>query len=439
MDALVVLFGAALSLVAGAMIGIIPALKLVAIRVWDSLKSDGSGATANPDRQRGRGALVVAQIALACLLLAGSALVLKSLWKLVSTDPGFNPSHVLTVELPLPLYKFSDAHKQAQIYRDELLRRIGAIPGVVAVGGSKTMPLYAGGEPYRYKIVTSAGESVQVMPSAGTFIVTQGYFAALGIPLVSGRLFTEADMTQHRRVAVVNLTMARTYWPGEEAVRKHLHIGGGVLEVIGVVGDVRNEGLDKASGTAVYVPSSLMSRAKLDLFVRTQGAPLSVAAAVRKTIQDFEPDQAISSISPLAQQVRESVGRPKFFTLVLSTFGMVALLLAGLGIFGLISYSVRMRTREFGIRMALGATHRNVLGMVLADAAKLLALGVALGLAGTLAMGRLLRGLLIGVGPADPFALAMAITVLCSVALLASYIPARRATKVDPMVALRYE
>ena len=211
------------------------------------------------------------------------------------------------------------------------------------------------------------------------------------------------------------------------------------LEVIGVVGDVRNEGLNKPSGTAVYFPATLAPRGNLDVFIRTSGDPLSVAGPVRQAIHDFEPDQAITDIASLEQTVHETEAQPRFFTTILSAFGGVALLLAALGIFGVISYNVRERTREIGIRMAVGAVRGDVLRMVLRQAATLLGIGIAIGLAGALVSARFLAGLLYGVGAADPVSLLAAILVLGAVALAAASIPAWRATRVDPMIALRYE
>jgi putative ABC transport system permease protein len=289
-------------------------------------------------------------------------------------------------------------------------------------------------------VTNARGQAQQVTPTAGAFIVTQGYFEALKIPLIAGRTFTAADLSEKRMVVLLSQNLAASIWPGENAVGKSVNFSEKArLEVIGVVGDVRSEGLQKPSGTALYVPSSLAPRQKLDLFVRTAGDPLAVAGAVRQAIHAYEPDQAISNIAPLQQVAQETVAQPRFFTMVLSAFGAVALLLAALGIFGVISYNVRQRTREIGIRMALGASRGNVLAMVLGKAATLLGIGAAIGLAGALVAGRFLAGLLYGVKAADPQALLAAMAVLALVALAAALLPALRATRIDPMLALRYE
>jgi putative ABC transport system permease protein len=407
----------------------------------DALKAASTSVAGDSRRQSSRDALVMAEIALACTLLVASGLVLRSLWKLLSTDPGFDSTHVLTVQLSLPEYKYRPTAKM-EAYRDELLRRVAAAPGVVAVGGSKTMPLFGGGEPYQFSIQDEHRDMVNVTPTAGTYIVTTGYFQALKIPVISGRTFDDQDFADHSAVVIVNQQLARKFWPGEDSVGKFLHLGKSPkdkLEVIGVVGDVRNEGLSQESGTAIYIPESRAPRQQLNLFVRTKGDPLTTAAAIRHIINDFEPDQAINDMATLEQVMHETVSQPRFLSAVLTAFGSTALLLASLGVFGVISYNVRQRTREIGVRMALGADRHDVLLMIMRRAAWRIAIGLAGGLILALLSGRFLSGILYGVSPSDPLALLAAVALLALVALLAAVIPARRATHVDPVVALRYE
>ena len=440
-DWTVILFAACLTLAAGLLIGTVPAARVVGHHLADALKAVGISVAGDTRRQRSRDALVIAEIALACTLLIGSGLVLRSLWKLLSTDPGFDSSRVLTVQLSLPEYKYHGMPKM-EAYRDELLRRVSAIPGVVAAGGGKTMPLFGGGEPYQFSIQDPARGVVDVTPTSGTYIVTTGYFQALKIPLVSGRAFSQQDFAAHSPVVIVNQQLARQFWPGEDPVGRFLHLGKSAsskLEVVGVVGDVRNEGLSQESGTAVYLPESRAPRQQLNLFVRTNGDPLSAATTIRQVIHDFEPDQAINDIAPLQQVLHETVAQPRFLSTVLSAFGATALLLASVGIFGVISYNVRQRTREIGVRMALGADRRNVLLMIFHRALLLIAIGLAGGLALALLSGRLLAGILYGVSPSDPVALGAAVGILALVAIFAALMPAHRATRVDPVVALRYE
>jgi predicted permease len=439
-DPVVLLFAGGLTVLTGLLIGAVPAAKVVGSHLTESLKAVGVSVAGDARRQRGRDALVVTEIALACTLLVASGLVLKSLWKLMSADPGFDARRVLTVQLSLPLYKYDTPAKE-ESYRGELLRRVAAVPGVIAVGGGKTMPLYGGGEPYQFSIQDPGRGLVDVTPTSGTYIVTTGYFQALGIPLASGRFFNEKDFVDHRAVVMVNQQLARRFWPGQDAVGKFLNLGRGTskLEVIGVVGDVRNEGLDQESGTAVYFPESLASRQKLNLFVRTKGDPVNAAATIRQAIHDFEPDQAINDMAPLQQVLQDTIAQPRFLSAVLTSFGGTALLLACIGIFGVISYNVRQRTREIGVRVVLGADRRDILFMILRRALLLIATGAGAGLALAILSGRLLARLLYGVSPADPMALAGAITLLALVAVSAALIPALRAASVDPMIALRYE
>jgi predicted permease len=441
LDWTIILFAVGLTLLTGILIGVVPAAKVAGYRLAETLKATGSSLAGDTHRQRTRDVLVVSEIALACMLLVGSGLVLRSLWKLLSTDPGFDSSHVLTVQLSLPEYKYRPMPKM-EAYRDELLRRVSAVPGVVAVGGSKTMPLFGGGEPYQFSIQDPGRGMVDVTPTSGTYIVTTGYFQTLKIPLISGRTFNQKDFADHTPVVIVNQQLARKFWPGEDPVGKSLHLGKSAkdkLEVIGVVGDVRNEGLSQESGTAAYIPESRAPRQKLNIFVRTNEDPLTTASAIRRSIRDFEPDQAINDIATLDQVMHETVSQPRFLSAVLSAFGGTALLLASLGVFGVISYNVRQRTREIGVRMALGANRRVVLLMFLQRAMSRIAIGLVAGLILALISGRLLSGVLYGVTPSDPLALTAAVAILALVALFAALLPARRATLVDPVIALRYE
>jgi putative ABC transport system permease protein len=304
------------------------------------------------------------------------------------------------------------------------------------------MPLFGGGEPYQFSIQDPGRGMVDVTPTSGTYIVTTGYFQTLKIPLVSGRTFDQKDFADHTPVIMVNEQLARKFWPGQDPVGKFLHLGKSTkdkLEVIGVVGDVRNEGLSQESGTAVYMPESRAPRQKLNIFVRTNEDPLSAATAIRRIVRDFEPDQAINEIATLEQVMHGTVSQPRFLSVVLSAFGGTALLLASLGVFGVISYNVRQRTREIGVRMALGANRSAVLRMFLKRAMSQIVVGLVAGLVLALISGRLLAGVLYGVTPSDPIALTAAVAVLALVALLAALLPARKATLVDPVIALRYE
>ena len=436
LDTTVVLFALLVSGLSGVIFSVVPALRLTRQDIYSALKESGPTSTASGRHQGVRGLLVVGEIALACMLLVASGLVLKSFWRLINTDPGFEMRNVLVVPLEIPMHKYQG---RMAAYRDTLLRRIAELPGVVAVGASKTMPLQGGGEPYRFTIEGRQGGPVEVFPRAGVYIVSQGYFRALGIPIVSGRVFDERDFAENHKVAVINRALARQYWPGEDPVGKYLSAGKGRLEIIGVVGDVRNEGLADDPAAAIYGPMSLFPRIALNLFIRTSTDPMAISGAVRHAIRAVEPEQPVEQMAPLAQVVRGTVSQPRFLSVLLGLFGGVALVLAAVGVFGVISYSVQERTHEIGVRMALGARPGDVLRLVLSGSACLTGIGVALGLLGALLSSHLLTKLLYGIGPRDPATLVAVTVLLGGVALLAAYLPARRAARVDPMVALRHE
>jgi putative ABC transport system permease protein len=321
-----------------------------------------------------------------------------------------------------------------QAFRNEVLRRLGEIPGVVAVGISKTLPLAGGGEPYTFTV----GER-EVTPTSGAIIVTPGYFDALRIPVLSGRTFTAADDAAPL-VVVVNRAFARHVWPGRDPVGETMDMGEELrFTVIGMVGDVRHDGLAAPAGPAMYVPATVFSRSTMKLFVRTQGDPMRLAPAVREAIASIDPAQPVSDVAALPAVVAETVARPRLVASLVGLFGALAALLAALGLYGVVSYAVGERTHEIGIRMALGARRRSVLALVVGQGTALAAVGVVAGLLASLAAARLLRGLLFGVEPNDPATLAGAALLLLAAALAASWLPAYRAARVDPAEAIRYE
>jgi predicted permease len=448
LDARVAAFTFAVSLATGLAFGLLPALKASSVgygaqrrgRPGDlhaALKEGGRGG-AGRGGSRARGALIVAETAVAVVLLAASGLMLQSFWRLTRVDPGVETEGVLALSISIPDTKY-ESREQLGAYRDELIRRLEALPGVLAVGGGKTLPFAGGGEPYSFTIPGRTGALAELQPQAGAFIVTPGYFRALGIPVLSGRAFTDRDGADSPPALVVNRALARQVWPGEEAVGKTLLLGDAAIEVVGVVGDVRSDGLAADPGGAVYVPAALAPRSTVKLFVRTAGDPLALAAAAREAIWQVDRDQPISEIATLRELVARDLARPRFLTLLLGLFGALALGLAAVGLYGVIAYAVGRRTHEIGIRMALGAAPHRVLVGVLGRALALTGAGLALGLLGALATTRLLSGLLFGVAPTDPATLVAVALVLSATALAASLQPARRATRVDPLAALREE
>jgi predicted permease len=434
-DAAMAAFALGVSLLTGILFGLLPALRAIRPQIAPALEAGGrTGTGARRDIRR---ALVVAETVLAALLLTGAGLLAKSFWRLIEVPSGLRAERVLAISLTLPTWKYPELERE-EAYRSELLRRLRAIPGVVVAGGSKTMPLSGGGEAYRVALPGRSAPSDLIQPASGVIIVTPGYFDALGITLLQGRDFTERDIDTKAPVIVVNRALARQLWPGQDPVGKTLMFGPRArYEVIGVAADVRHGGLRQSPGGAIYGPISHFPRSSLKIFLRTAGDPLSVAQAARAAIRSFEPDQAISDVVALPQAVSETVARPRFYAWMLGIFAALALLLAGSGLYAVTSYGIEQRTREIGVRMALGADRRRVLFLVVSEALKTSAVGLALGLVLSAAAGRLLGGLLFGVQPFDPAVLASVAFSLLAASLLASSAPALRAARVDPIEALR--
>jgi predicted permease len=437
LDGRVLLFTFSISLVTAIIFGLLPDMRGSGIDFQHAMKEAGYSTSEGHARRAIRHGLIVGEVAMAAVLLVASTLVVKSLWKLTHVDPGFEAQNVLAIRLVTPKERNKD-RLEATAYRLEVLRRVSEIPGVVAVGASKTLPLEAGGEPYGFDYAGPKG-TVNIRPEAGGFIVSPGYFNALEVPLLSGRVFTEEDNVPNAPpVLIVNQSLAKKYWPGEDAIGKQLSVGKASATVIGIVGDVRSEGLSTAPRTAIYGPFGIFPRSVMHIFVRTQGDPLSISASVRQAIWGFEKNQPMDMMT-LSSATDKQVAQPRFFTALLTAFGALALLLAGIGIYGVISYNVHQQIRDIGIRMALGAQPKQVLRMVLGGALRLTIIGLGIGTVVAFIASRSLKSMLFGVSAGDITTYLLTPGVLTGIALLASYIPARRATKVDPVVALRYE
>jgi predicted permease len=436
LDARAVGFALLLSLLTSALFGLVPAVRAARAVTAETLRDGGRGGT---ERHGGRvrGALVLGQTALAMVLLVGAGLLINSFWRLVTVDPGFRPDHVLVAGFTIPLDRYDTPPKMAA-YRNEVLRRVGELPGVTAVGAAKTQPLRGGGEPADYEIDGRSGPGAVLHAASGAFMVSPGYFRALGIPLVRGRTFEEADDREDApRVMVINQAAARRYFPGQDPLGQTVRSAAAPFTVVGVVGDVRNDGLSASPEPAVYLPFSLAPRLATQIFVRTTGDPAAAATAVREAIHAADPLQPIAEIRPLRSAMAETVAQPRFFTILLALFGGLAVLLAALGLYGVVAYSVTRRTNEIGIRMALGAQARDVIAMVVRRALVPTALGIAVGVAGAWMLSRLMASMLFQVRPADPATFAAAVVLLGAVAALASWLPARRVVRIEPSSALR--
>ena len=439
LDVSCLMFTVGITVLTGIAFGLVPALQAARPDLARSLEAAGRSGSADAGRRRLLRGIVVGECLLAGVLLTGAGLLAKSFWRLTNVDSGMRPENVLSLSVTINEERYKDLAKE-EAYRSEILRRLRALPGVHAVGASKTMPLRGGGEAYAFSIEGRPAAEARLRPDAGTFIVMPGYFEALGIPIRAGRGFTDDDIEHRRRVLVVSESTARQAWPGSSAVGRMLGLGPKAkFEVIGVARDVRQEGLERRPGAAIYVPSTFFPRATFKAFLRFTRDPRALASAARSAIWSVDRDQPVSDVAMLPDVFSRSVARPRFFMLLLVGFGASALFLAALGLYGTLSYGVRQRRREIGVRMALGAGSRDVLRLVLGEGARLSLLGVALSVPVALGVSRILARLLFEVRPDDPAVLGFVSAFLLAVAALASWLPARRATRIEPSIALRQD
>jgi putative ABC transport system permease protein len=429
-----------ISLLTGLLFGIAPALAVSRTKVYETLKEGGRSSSESRARHRLRGLLVVSEVALALLLMIGASLMIRSLLKLQDVNPGFNPVGVLTASVNLPASKYSKPEQQLAFYR-QLQERLEAMPGVAAAGMASVLPLSGSNQGMSLLIRGRPVSSPSDAPILWFRIVNPRYFQAMQIPLRKGRLFTEQDSAGAPRVLIVNETLARRYWPNDDAIGKQ--VGSGApdrwMQVVGVVGDVRHMSLAQAPDAEICFPFAQSPQPAMSLALRTSSEPLRFAPALRQAVLELDREQPVSRVAAMEQTLAGSLAAQRFSTVLLGIFAVVALVLAAIGIYGVISFSVTRRTHEIGIRMALGARRADVLRMVVLEGTLLALMGVSIGLAAAFALTRLIGSLLYGVKATDPLVFSAISLLLIAVAALASYLPARRAARVDPMVALRYE
>lgn len=434
-DGTALVFTLLAALITGLIFGIVPALQVSRWDVHECLKEASRGSSEGGRSAWIRGTLVVSEVALACVLLVGAGLLIRSFLRLLDVDPGFRPEQTASWRIE-PGGRYETPAQLDSLY-DQLVRNVEAVPGVESVGLTDSLPLGRN----RTWGVRAKGETYtrETFPSAYPRMISPGYIRAMKIPLRAGREFTEHDTADSQKVLVINETMARRLWPDRDPIGQIALNGRSEWQVVGVVGDVRHGALEQAAGLEMYFPMAQnRDWNSLDLVVRAKLPIESLVAGVRGALRSVDPDLP-SDYQPLAQLVDHAVSPRRFITALLGMFSLLALILASLGIYGVISYSVTQRTNEIGIRIALGAQTRAVLKLIIAQGVKLAAIGLGIGLTSAFVLTRMLSSLLFGVGATDPLTFAGIALLLTGVAMLACYVPARRATRVDPMIALRYE
>jgi putative ABC transport system permease protein len=439
LDARVLAFTAALSILTGIVFGLAPAFASSSLDLNSALKESGGVMETSAFKWRLRSSLVVGEIALSVVLLAGAGLLIKSLWLLGRVSPGFNPKSVLAVRLSLPDLKYPEGIERAAVFK-RVIERLEAVPGVASVGGVNDLP-FSGSE-------TSSSFDIEGMPprsadenrQADRRDISPDYFKAMGISLLKGREFSDQDNADSPNVVIINQDLARKYWPTSDPLGQRIKLYDKDWEIVGIVGDVKLLDLAAQDKPELYLPCAQSGSPPWMFFaIRSRVGTDSLIASVRKAVRDVVPDEPLYDVRTMEQRVEASTAPRRLNALLLGVFAALALVLSAVGTYGVIAYSVAQRTRELGIRMALGAERADVLRMVAREGLALAGLGVALGVAAGLGLTQLLASMLFSVRPADPLTFLSVSISLVAVALVSSYIPARRATKVDPMVALRYE
>lgn len=432
------------SILTGIIFGLAPALQISRLNLNDSLKEGGKADSGQASgSRRMRSVLVVSEIALAVVLLASAGLLVKSFIRLQQVDRGFNPDNVMSMVVRLPGARYPEDEQLVQFF-GQAMERVRHLPGVRSAGMVNFLPLYGGlGSSTGFKIEGRPEPPPGQGPSCDVRVVDGAYFPTLGIPILRGRNFSQQEEREAKRVILINEALARKYFSNEDPIGQRLDVAmfenPVVTEVIGVVGNVRYDSLIDEAPPAVYFPHPELAYPFMTLVLRTDGDPTAIAPAVQREIRALDPNQPVSDVRTMDQVMSEAVSRSRFNTLLLALFAALATLLSAVGIFGVMNYSVALRTREIGLRLAVGAQPRQVLVLVLKQGLLLTVVGLVVGLAAAFALTRLLTGLLFGVEAADATTFVTISVLLVLVSLLACYLPARRAMRIDPMSALRYE
>ena len=446
MNGSVLLFTTLLAVVCGMLFGLAPALHMAGLDLRSALNETDRGAVGSGVMKL-RGVLVVSEVALAMLLLVGAGLLIRSFDRLASVAPGFSVDHILIADVLVSPAAHPDTTERMAFF-DRIIERAAALPGVRSAGAASFLPVSGAGSIIHFNIEGHPPKSPHEYVMANYRVASPGYLHTLGIPLINGRLMTEADREGTPSVVVINTTMAKTFFPNESPLGKHLQLGATPdktqpwMEVIGVVGDVK-QSLASEAPTEMYVPYRQAIKElpvfNLSLVLRTSSDPRALAASLTSAVHEIDPNQPLVKIRTMEENLSASVAQPRFRTVLLAILAGLALLIAAVGIYGVMAFSVSQRTREIGTRMALGSTPGQIFKLVIGDGLRLTLIGVVIGLVAGIGFARVLSSFLFQIGLVEPVTMVAVSSILIAVALTACYIPARRATRVDPTVALRYE
>src|SRR5262245_874823 len=434
------LFTLIISIVTGMVFGLMPALQASKPNLNESLKEGSKGASSSGLRQRLRGALVVAEIALSMVLLIGAGLMIRSFVAMMRDDMGFNPHGALSFTLRLSDKRYSETQRRG--FYDQLIKRLESMPGVVAAGGTNVIPMTNEYITASFEIAGRPPSEKGQEPYAALRVVTPGYFSAIGIPLRRGRNFTDRDNEQTPRVVIVNEVFVRRFFPKEEAIGQRIIRYGFAdmpMEIVGVAGDVKDTDLDRVPAPAFYFPYAQEPFEGMGVVLRAAVDPMTLAHTARDEVTKLDPTLPLHFIKTVERQIYEQTAPKRIMTALMGVFAAIAMLLSAVGLYAVMAYAVSQRTHEIGVRLALGARSRDIMVLVTSQGLKLTLAGLTLGIAGAFALTRIMAPLLYGVTPTDPLTFVMISLLLAGAALLACWIPARRATKVDPLVALRFE
>jgi putative ABC transport system permease protein len=440
-DERVLIFTLVVSVLTAIIFGLVPGLQASKPNLEQTLKEGGSRGMSFVSRARVRNTFVILEIALTLVLLIGAGLMVKSFIHLQQVDPGFNPDNLLTMHISLPRTRYNDARPQAEFFR-QALEKVSSLPGVRTAAAVTTVPMAGRPVTWNFSVEGQAPLLLSEQPTTKWNAISSAYFETMGIPILRGRPFSEQDKREAPPVAIINETMARRFFADQDPIGKRVIVAYDEMiprEIVGVVADVKHTGLEKETGPEIYTPYTQLIWPSMGILVRTASDPMSLANAARGKIWEIDPDQPIENVKSMQQVLYDSVSSNRFNMILFGIFAAVALVLAAVGVYGVIAYTVSQRTHEIGIRVALGASSRDILKLIVGQGVVLSVIGVLLGLVAAFVLTRTMSGLLYDVSPTDPITFVSIALLLLAVAVIASYVPARRATKVDPTIALKYE